>query len=111
MSPLAVIGAIAVLVWFWVNSLRAREQAVQQCAAACQQMNVQFLDQTVALCHLGLGKAGRGRIQIRRGYSFEFSTDGVNRHKGHTELLGSRVEYVQLDHPDGSTILDFDGLR
>ncbi|MCI0400920.1 MAG: DUF3301 domain-containing protein [Gammaproteobacteria bacterium] len=108
MNPLVAIIAIGALAWFWVDSLRAREKALKSCAAACRQMDVQFLDQTVALCQLGLGRTARGQIKMRRRYMFEFSTDGINRHKGSTALLGSTVEYIRLDHPDGSTIVQLE---
>ena len=47
---LAVIGAA---VWFWIDSLRARERAVQLCHASCRARGVQLLDQTVAVFGLG----------------------------------------------------------
>lgn len=109
MDSLLGIIALAVIVLVWVDSLRARERAVSSCAEACRRMDVQFLDQTVALSRIGLAR-GQGRaVVIRRRYVFEFSTNGSDRRHGCAELLGPEVHYVQLDHPDGSTILDPDG--
>lgn len=106
MGSLLAIVALAVIVLVWVDSLRARERAVSSCAEACRRMDVQFLDQTVALSRIGIARGSGRALAIRRRYVFEFSTNGSDRRHGCAELLGPEVHYVQLDHPDGSTILD-----
>ncbi len=103
-SSLIVLIAIGVVIWYWSESLRSREQALRICADACRQMNVQLLDQTVAVRRLGIGRDGGGRIRLRRDYGFEFSIDGVERYRGHVVLLGRFLEYLQMQHPDGAVI-------
>ena len=103
-STLIALAAIGVAMWYWSNSLRTREQALRICADACRQMNVQLLDQTVAVRRLGIGRDGGGRIRLRRDYGFEFSIDGVERYRGHVVLLGRFLEYLQMQHPDGAVI-------
>lgn len=105
MTALWMLLLIGGLILFWVDSLRARERAVAVCANACRQMEVQFLDQTVAISRLGLGRGGRGWLSLRRTYGFEFSTDGTDRWKGRAVLLGKRVESVQMEGAEGVTIL------
>ncbi len=102
---LAILIALG-LAWFWSDSLKARERALQICANACLQMDVQLLDETVAVARLGMGRNGDGRLALRRYYVFEFSIDGTRRWRGRAVLLGRAVEMVQLDHPDGTTILE-----
>jgi hypothetical protein len=106
MSSLIPILLIAALIWFWSDSLRARERTLRACATACEQLNVQLLDQTVSLSRLGIRRDAHGRLQMRRIYAFEFSIGGGGRWHGHAVLLGQNVEYVQLDHPDGAIILE-----
>ena len=103
-ATLAAIAALGVGIWFWSESLRSREQALRTCADVCRQMDVQLLDQTVAVWKLGIGRDGNGRLRVRRYYLFEFSIDGVERHRGHAVLLGRSLEYVEMEHPDGSII-------
>ena len=103
-SLIALLGA-GVIIWFWMDSLRARERALEIGAAACRQTNAQMLDQTVSLVGLGIGLSCQRRLLFRRRYRFEFSTNGVNRWHGRVILLGPIVESVQMDHPEGSTIL------
>ena len=104
MTTLLTVFALGVVVWFWSDSLRAREQALRVCAAACRQTDVQLLDQTVAVYRLGVGRDGRGRLRLRRFYGFEFSMDGADRYRGHAVLLGHALELLQMDHPHGPII-------
>ncbi len=83
-----------------------RERALRVCAAACRQTNAQLLDQTVSLVRVGVGRNSGHRVLLRRRYKFEFSTDGVNRWQGRVTLLGQILESVQMDYPEGATILD-----
>jgi hypothetical protein len=105
MSTLLFLAALGGTVWFWADSTRARESAVQRCARACEEARVQFLDQTVALGSLGMARNGAGHAVFRRHYGFEFSTDGQDRHRGQVVVIGQQVEFVRLEHPQGPFIL------
>ncbi|MDE2273892.1 MAG: DUF3301 domain-containing protein [Gammaproteobacteria bacterium] len=102
---LLVLAALAALGWFWSDSLRARESMTAACTRICQDMHLQFLDETVALARLRLARAPGGNLTWRRLYVFEFSESGADRWKGRAQLIGRRVESVQLDNPQGITIL------
>jgi len=99
------LGLLALAVWFWADSARTRELTLQHCAQACREANVQFLDQTVALAGLRLGRDARQRLRMLRTYSFEFSTSGQDRHQGLAVVLGNRIEFVRLEHPRGPFIM------
>lgn len=106
MTGLIVLVGAGILLWFWVDSLHARERALRVCAASCKQTKTQLLDQTVSLVRVGVGRNSNNRVFFRRRYRFEFSTDGVNRWQGRVTLLGQIVESVHMDYPEGATILD-----
>jgi hypothetical protein len=104
MSSITGILLIALLIWFWLDSARAREIATGICDAACQQRQLQFLDQTVALCRIGLRWTNQG-IRIRRVFRFDFSEQGVGRHNGHITMLGTTMEEFSLGLPsEGSEV-------
>lgn len=96
-----VCGAI----WFWSDSLRARERMLHTCARLCRDLRLQFLDETVTLAHIRLGRSDAGWPQFTRSYVFEFSGTGKDRWQGRATLAGQRVVSVQFDNPDGVTIL------
>ena len=99
------ILVIAGIVCFWAHSLWNRERVLRHCARTCKQMNVQLLDQTVALSRLALDRDPQGRLSLRRWYVFEFSTDGGDRCKGCVGLLGSRIECIRMEYPEGPIIM------
>jgi Protein of unknown function (DUF3301) len=97
MTPLFVLLLIAMLTWFWYDTMRARERAVRAGKQRCEQEGLQLLDETVALCALRLRRNGSGRLALRRVYAFEFSDNGNNRRAGSVTLLGGNVESLYLE--------------
>lgn len=93
----AALAAVAALVWFWSDSMRARERAVASGRRACEREGLQFLDETVELVRLGPARCGDGRLRLRRVYRFEFSDTGDNRRGGAVVMLGPAVEAVELE--------------
>ncbi|MEW5889064.1 MAG: DUF3301 domain-containing protein [Pseudomonadota bacterium] len=90
---LLVLGWLA---WFWVDSLKAREAAVQAARAACNSENLQLLDDTVAIARLWPARNDEGRLVLRRVYSFEYSDTGDNRRPGSVALIGHGVIAVSI---------------
>jgi hypothetical protein len=89
-STLTLVLLILAVIWFWLDSARCRETAVQFCASACRERDIQFLDQTVGLRRLGIGWTSSG-LRLRRTYRFDYSEEGHERHSGHLVMLGDRV--------------------
>jgi len=87
------LGLLAVV---WQDALAARERARRASQRLCADAGVQLLDQTVALRRLALARGSGGRPALRRWYSFDISTDGVDRHRGSVRLLGDKVEEYSL---------------
>jgi hypothetical protein len=82
---------------FWIDSLRARERAVQAGRGACERYDLQFLDDTVSFTRLRLGRDAEGQLKISRTYTFEFSDTGNNRRHGAIVMLGGDVQDMQLE--------------
>jgi hypothetical protein len=96
--------------WFWSDSLKARERMLETCARLCRDSRLQFLDETVTLASLRLGRSDTGWPQFTRLYLFEFSGTGQDRWQGRATLAGQRVLSVQFERPEGVTILG-DGAK
>lgn len=88
---------MAVLVWYWLDSLRALEHARQVGKRTCDDADVQFLDDTVARVALELVRDDSGKRVLRRTYRFEFSETGNSRLEGRVILMGHRLESVTMD--------------
>ena len=97
MWELAAILLILLGIFLWVDSLRARERALQAGRAACERYDLQFLDDTVAFARMRLARDEEGQLKIARTYTFEFSDTGNNRRHGAIVMLGARVQDLHLE--------------
>jgi len=93
----AAIVLIGAGIFLWLDSLRARERAVQAGRSACERYSLQFLDDTVSFARLRLARDEDGQLAIRRTYTFEFSDTGNNRRHGAIVMLGARLLDLQLE--------------
>ncbi len=89
---------IALAAWAWIDALRAREFAIHHGRELCRQAGVQLLDQTVSLRRVRL-KRRNGLPTLVRRYAFEVSLNGSDRHRGHLDLAGDRLESWSLPQP------------
>ncbi len=96
--------SIIVAVWYWQDSLRAREITLKHCRRFCAEQNVQFLDQSVYVARFCLGRAANRKLCIRRFYAFEFSVGGTDRYNGVAVVADGKLEYLSLLHPNGEII-------
>ena len=99
---LIILGFVA---WFWFDSLRSREMAKTICKQTCQQLNLQLLDDTIALARLRLRRNSNGRLKVQRAYQFEFSENGGNnRQRGMVILRGITLEILEMPGYLGRTM-------
>ena len=97
MPELIALTILALTVFFWLDSLRARERALKAGRAACERYDLQFLDDTVSFTRIRLGRDEDGQLRIARTYTFEFSDTGNNRRHGAIVMLGGELQDVQLE--------------
>ena len=95
-SGLLLLILLGLIVWFWQNTLRARELALQAARDACQSQQLQLLDGTVTLHRLVLRRSHRGYLSLQRTFQFSYSTAGDDRQTGFVITLGNLVEQVGL---------------
>ena len=93
----AAIVLIVAGLYFWIDSLRARERALAAGRRACERYGVQLLDETVQFAKLRLARDDGGRVRFRRTYAFEFSDTGDNRRHGAIVMLGGELQDMQLE--------------
>ena len=100
MSTLVLLLLIGLMLWFWQDSLRARERARDASLQACQRCHVQLLDDTVALEKIWPRRNSVGRLCLERLYVFEFSDTGAVRRCGSVMMLGSEVQLLHMEPGD-----------
>jgi|SRR5712671_306528 len=92
-STIGFLAVAVAFVWFWQDSLRARDIANAAAMSACDRMGLQFLDGTAAFTRLRFAREA-GRLCLRRTYVFDYTAESIDRRQGFAILLGMEVEYV-----------------
>ena len=82
---------------YWLNGQQAKEIALKAVRAHCLNMEVQMLDEYVALNSIRLTRDQSGKIRLQRIFSFEFSSTGNERYNGVCIMLRRRVESIQME--------------
>ena len=100
---LTMILLAAAVVWFWQDSLAARESANAAAKEACNRLSLQFLDGTVAFARLALVRVDGGALKLRRTYVFDYTATSIERRQGFVLLTGRRVESVGYAPGDGQS--------
>lgn len=96
LTAIIVLAVFGTVVLTWSNMRAAAETATHYGRRACEEAGVQWLDHTVMLEGLRPRRAPDGWVRLLRRYRFDFSTDGRDRHRGHLELLGDRLQWLRM---------------
>jgi hypothetical protein len=91
-------------VWFWQNSLAARELANQAAMDACERLALQFLDGTVAFARIQVGRGRSGRLVLRRTYVFDYTANSIERRQGFIVIGEGGVEAVGYEQEEHSRL-------
>lgn len=82
---------------YWFNAQRVKEIALKAVKANCLNLEVQMLDEYVALNSIGIKRDQTGKMRVRRIFLFEFSSTGNERYNGVCIMLGQRIEVIQME--------------
>jgi len=83
--------------FYWSNAMKAREIAFIAVNVYCQKMDVQLLDEYVALIGIWPKRDDDGKIKAWRSYQFEFTSTGDERYNGKVVMMGDKVLSIQLE--------------
>lgn len=103
--PLIFLGGIGLIVLAWYEAMRSREFVIIVCRKKCKEYDFQLLDQTVSLSRLKLRRDSTWGLSIHREYRFEVSSNGTDRLKGYVVMQGRYLISLQIENPDGMTII------
>lgn len=94
---LAIIILLVSSLLYWLDSIRAKENATRHGKDACKKVLIEFLDDTVLIKKVRLRRNTHGHLSIYREYEFEFSSTGEFRYKGQVTLLGKYLIDVEME--------------
>lgn len=87
---LATAGA-----WLWHNH-GLREKALERVKQHCTKLDLQLLDDNVALKRIAFVRDANGRKRLARVYGFEFTVTGELRHPGTVTQFGAHTLQIEL---------------
>jgi hypothetical protein len=100
LGQLFILFLVSFLVWLWWHSTQLQKIAKNLAKKACEQADVQFLDDTVALKKIYLTKHNK-EFKLGRVYCFEFALNTNIRKNGFISFIGNNVNEVFLKYnPD-----------
>lgn len=82
---------------YWFNGQQVKELALKTVRAHCLNLEVQMLDEYVALNGIRLKRDQAGKMRLQRTFLFEFSSTGNERYNGVCIMLGQRVNSIQME--------------
>jgi len=94
---LGIIIVFIALIYYWLDSIRAKENATKHARQSCKNVLLEFLDDTVLIKKVRLRRNSRGQLSIYREYQFEFSSTGDYRYKGQVRLLGQAPIGIHME--------------
>lgn len=97
LDDLILIALLLVAYLYWFSGQQAKEIALRAVRAHCLNLEVQMLDEYVALSGIRLRREQAGDIRLQRTFLFEFSSTGNERYNGVCMMLGKRVESIQME--------------
>ena len=81
--------------WLWHNH-GLRERALERVKQHCKNLDIELLDEHVALKKIGLIPDANGHKRLARVYNFEFTVTGDQRHTGTITQFGAHSVKIEL---------------
>ncbi|MGZ8173138.1 MULTISPECIES: DUF3301 domain-containing protein [Methylobacter] len=97
LDDLILIALLLGAYLYWFNGQQVKEVALKAVRANCLNLEVQMLDEYVALNSIRLKRDQAGKMRVRRIFLFEFSSTGNERYNGVCIMQGRRVESIQME--------------
>ncbi|MGZ5050013.1 MAG: DUF3301 domain-containing protein [Methylobacter sp.] len=97
MAEFVLIALLLTVCLCWIDGLSVREIAFKAVRANCLKLEVQMLDEYVALSRIELKQDRAGKMRLQRAFLFEFSSTGNERYNGVCIMLGRRVESIHME--------------
>ena len=81
--------------WLW-HAHGLREKALERVKQHCARLDLQLLDDNVALRRVTFTHDSQGHKRLARIYNFEFTVTGEQRHPGTITMFGAHTAQIEL---------------
>ncbi|MBY4678210.1 DUF3301 domain-containing protein [Marinobacterium arenosum] len=97
LSDLLWLTLICGAMLYWWQAQRIKELALREARKQCKELDLQLLDESVALRAFWFKRGEDGKVHIWRSYTFNFSSTGDDRYTGRIVLLGRAITGIHLE--------------
>ncbi len=104
MNGLLLLLLSGTILGVWYGNTKAKESAISYVTETLQDAGLQLLDGSICLYKVWPTRMASGYIGLLRFYDFEYTTNGVDRHRGIVVMAADNIEYLQYQI-DGQTII------
>ncbi|WP_027160323.1 DUF3301 domain-containing protein [Methylobacter luteus] len=94
---IVLISLLIIAYLYWFSAQQVKSIALKATKQHCLDMNVQMLDDYIALNGLWLKRDKIGKIHFWRSFQFEFSSTGNERYNGQIIMFGCLIESIQME--------------
>ena len=88
---------LAIAIIYWWKAYGVKQLALTATKSHCSEMNVQLLDESLALKRIRIRRDESGTLKLLRCFNFEFASTGDDRYCGETIMHGQRCITIKLD--------------
>lgn len=81
----------------WWHLSQAYEATLRAAKVRCDELDVQFLDDSVIRDGYRLNRGKGGSLQLVQKFRFEFSTTGDRRYQGKATTVGTKIQTLTLE--------------
>lgn len=97
LEHLAWLFALAAGLVYWWHAYGIKQLALKQAQVYCDKMNLQMLDESIALGRVRWRRDTDGKLAMVRIFRFEFASTGDERYRGEIIMHGRRCQHIELE--------------
>lgn len=88
--------ALGLIALYWRDALIVKERAERAARTRCEHLQLQFLDESIALQSVWFERNSEGRLRFCRTYHFEFTATGADRVIARVKAVGKDIVAVEV---------------
>lgn len=96
LGDVVTLFVVMLLIYASYRMILMRERAFQAVTLRCRQLDLQLLDENVAMRGLWVKRDKNRAWRLWLSYDFEFSSTGDERYRGRVVILGGKVANIIL---------------
>lgn len=91
LTDLFGLALLSCALLYWWHAYQIKERTLNQVKKHLKELDLQLLDQSIALKKTRIQRSAQGHLNLSRLYQFSFSSNGDDRYLGEVQLSGPTI--------------------